>query len=492
MKFSEATTVTVQSPGHRGPLTHTTRSGWWLVVAMAATTYMAMLDMTVVTVALPVMTDDFGVTPAVSEWLVLAYLLPLVGLSLPAGRWVDRAPWRTCLLVSILGFAGSSVLVATSQSAAAAIISRGIQGAFAALLFALAPAVASRAVAPTARGRAMSVIATIGPLGAISGYGAGALIVDSLGWSWAFYLNVPIAAASTAVVLAVMPAGRARLRPPSRDMGAEAALLLLAAGALLLGLSLAAAGDLAWLALSLAAILPLAIWTRGGPGRQATQRLGVPALRRPHLSLLLESAAFGGATFALPFLLTIGSRESARAAGLTLLALPLASIAGSLVGGVLADRLTARFPAVLGAVVLAAGLAVLVLANPSWAPADFLWGITVAGAGAGCFAGANQAIAMTAAAPGQAASTGASTNVARQLGFAVGPAATTGIWALRDYAMEGLSAALALAVLASLGAAVVIARAGTPDGDGAHPAGRLPAGLPPAEPPQQHRHHQTP
>ncbi|HKX68296.1 MAG TPA: MFS transporter [Intrasporangium sp.] len=434
------------------------RPRWWLVVAMALATYLAMLDMTVVTVALPILTEDFRTTPAVSEWLILAYLLPLVGFSLPAGRWVDTAPWRASLQVSLVGFAGSSVLVALSSSVGFAIAGRAVQGLFAALLFSLAPAVASTAVPPSSRGRAMSVIATVGPLGAVSGYAAGAFILDSFGWRWTFYLNLPIAAAVLAIVLAVMPADDRVLRLPSPDLLVEGTTLLLAAGTLLTGLSLAASRGLPWLALSLTSVLPLATWRLLEPGRRAIDRLSEPSVRQPHLSLLLETAAFGAASFVLPFLLGAIVGGSARTVGLTLLALPLASIVGSAVGGLLADRSTPRAAAVLGATVLSAGLAVLTAADTSWGPTDYLWGIALVGSGAGSFAGANQAIAMTAAAPGDAASTGASTNVARQLGFAVGPAVGTTVWAVADYGRAGLAIALALASAGSLAAAFVLIR----------------------------------
>lgn len=429
---------------------------WWLVVAMALATYLAMLDMTVVTVALPILTDDFGTTPAVSEWLILAYLLPLVGFSLPAGRWVDAAPWRACLRVSLVGFGGSSVLVALSSSVGFAIAGRAVQGLFAALLFSLAPAVASTAVPASSRGRAMSVIAVVGPLGAVSGYAAGALILDSFGWRWAFYLNLPVAAAVLAIVLVVMPVDDGGLRLPSRDLLVEGTTLLLAAGTLLTGLSLAASRGLPWLAVSVACVLPLATWRLREPARRTINRLREPSIRQPHLSLLLETAAFGGASFVLPFRLGASVVGSTRTVGLTLLALPLASIVGGAVGGILADRFTPRAAAILGAAVLSAGLAVLSVADPSWGPADHLWGIALVGSGAGSFAGANQAIAMAAAAPGDAASTGASTNVARQLGFAIGPAAATTVWAVADYRAGGLSIALGLASLASLAAAFVL------------------------------------
>lgn len=423
---------------------------------MAATTFMATLDMTVVTVALPTMTRDLDVSPAVSEWLVLAYLLPLVGLSMPAGRWIDSAPWRPCMTVSLLGFACSSVMVGLSSNAATAIASRAAQGTFAALVLALAPAVVSKAVAPTSQGRAMGVMVAVGGMGAVSGYAAGALLLDTLGWPWAFHLNVPIALGVLGVTASVMPASRTSLRPPTIDMATEAVTLLLAVGAVLTGLSLAASHGPGGLMIALAAVAPALLWARSAAGRQAVARLRVPPVRRAHLSLALESSAFAGASFALPFVLEAHGGGSVRHVALTLVALPITAMIGSLLGGVVADRTSARRTATAGACVLAAGLGVLALSRTSWEPRDFVGAIAVAGMGGGAFASANQALAMTAAASGDAASTGASTNVARQLGFAVGPAVVTAIWAIRDYAVAGLSLGFGTTAIVALGAALVL------------------------------------
>jgi predicted MFS family arabinose efflux permease len=282
------------------------------------------------------------------------------------------------------------------------------------------------------------------------------VVLDGWGWPWAFYANVPVAAVSAAIVVCAMPAGAGALRRPSVDVLVEAVTLLVAAAALLGGLSLAAAHGAAWLLLSATAALPTAVWARSGPGRRAVRRLAVPAVRQPHVSLLLESFAFGAATFALPFLLAAGTLDSARSVALTLLALPAAAIVGSAFGGVLADRVQARLTAIVGTATLALGIATLASADASWGPSALLAGIALAGLGAGGFSGANQTIAMTAAGPGDAAGTGASTTIARQLGFAAGPATVTFIWALHDFALAGLSAALLLAGVASAAAAAVL------------------------------------
>jgi MFS family permease len=77
---------------------------WWLVVSAGLAVFMAVLDMSVVNVALPMIESDFGTTTSVSEWVVLGYLLPLISLALPSGRWLDTVGRRAALSFSAGGF----------------------------------------------------------------------------------------------------------------------------------------------------------------------------------------------------------------------------------------------------------------------------------------------------------------------------------------------------------------------------------------------------
>ncbi|MQA86769.1 MAG: hypothetical protein GEV03_19600 [Streptosporangiales bacterium] len=67
------------------------RNSWSLVVAMGLTVYMATLDLSIVTVALPTLEEDFGTRPSVTEWVALGYMLPLIGCCYPAGAGSTRS-----------------------------------------------------------------------------------------------------------------------------------------------------------------------------------------------------------------------------------------------------------------------------------------------------------------------------------------------------------------------------------------------------------------
>ena len=251
------------------------RDRWWLVVAVGLAVFMAVLDMSVVNVALPVIESDFGTTTSVSEWVVLGYLLPLISLALPSGRWLDGVGWRAALSFSCGGFAVASVAVGLAPSIGLIIGARVVQGSFGAVLFALTPVLAATAVRPQARGRSLGVIGTLGPLGGIIGPAVGGLLVDRVGWPWIFYLNVPVSVAVIAIGVAQLPPGRG-LRLPDRGWAADTALLASATAALMLSLSLSASDGPGWLALALAAVPPIAVWLRMSSSRAVRDLLSAP------------------------------------------------------------------------------------------------------------------------------------------------------------------------------------------------------------------------
>ncbi len=87
---------------------------WSLVVAAGLLSFVAMLDMNVVNLALTDIAGGLHVSPGVAQWAVLGYQLPLVALLLPAGRWLDQVGTRSALLLAVGCFAGCSVLAAAA------------------------------------------------------------------------------------------------------------------------------------------------------------------------------------------------------------------------------------------------------------------------------------------------------------------------------------------------------------------------------------------
>ncbi|MFF0793743.1 MFS transporter [Streptomyces spiralis] len=419
----------------------------WLLVAVAGMlSFVAMLDMNIVNVALADIGDGLHVSAATAQWAVLGYQLPVVALLLPVGRWLDGVGMRSAVLVATAGFALCSALAAAAPWAAWLIAARIAQGAFGAVLFVLMPVLAIRSVRPERRGRAMSVPATLGPLGAVTGPAVGGLLLDHLGWHAVFLVKIPFCALALVVAWRAMPPDGV-LRRPDRRSAVDALLVATGVAALLLALTLASDRP-AWLVLALAAVPPLWWWLRGPGGRPVTGVLRVSGLFRAHGAVLALAAGFAAMHYVVALHLQRDDGVSATTTGLTVLAFPLGmGLAGPL-GGRLADRYGARPTAVTGVAFTAAGLVLLVPLGGDWSPLDVAWRLALAGIGMGLNGGPTQALVMGAAPREWTATVGSTVQFARSLGFTLGPALATAAWGLAGPS-SGVHAALAVAATAA-------------------------------------------
>lgn len=423
---------------------------WWLVAATGIAIFMAQLDGTVVIVALPSIEHDFGIGTSLTEWVVLAYVLPLIAMSLPSGRWLDTVGHRPALLFSVTGFLLASVAVGAAPNFGLLIAARVLQGGFGALLFALVPVLTTIAVRPEVRGRAMGIVMMLGPLGGVSGPALGGLLIEHVGWPWIFYLNVPVGLLVMGIGLAQLPAG-ARLRVPDRSWWAETGLVGIASAVLMVALSLTASDGALWLLLAPLAIPFALLWRRRPGSAPVIELLRVPGMLAPHAALLTEIAAVMAVQFLVPFHLQLVVGAGPAEVGMVMLAFPLAVLIIGPIGGWLADRWHARTVSIIGVIMVSAGVLSLVPLGDGWGSGDLIWRLAVAGAGAGLFAGPNQVLAMSTAPRRLLGTTGASTSFARQIGIALGPALATAVWALGGHGVDGmrfaLGAAAGLAVL---------------------------------------------
>ncbi|KPI06879.1 major facilitator superfamily MFS_1 [Actinobacteria bacterium OK074] len=457
----------------------------WLLVAVAGVlSFVAMLDMNIVNVALADIASGLHVSATTAQWAVLGYQLPVVALLLPVGRRLDRTDPRTALLTATAGFALCGAAAALAPWAAWLIAARIAQGGCGAVLFVLMPVLALRSVRPERRGRAMSVPATLGPLGAVMGPAVGGLLLDHLGWRAVFLVKLPFCAAALVVAWWALPKGwgqrqgRGReqgqrpgpgrrgqagvaegVRPTSRPL-ADALLVAVAVTALLLALTLAPDGPW-WLLLAVVAVPPAVWWLRGPGGRPVAQVLRGAGLLGAHGAVLAGAAGFAAMHYVVALHLQRDDGVSATTTGLTVLAFPLGMGLAGPVGGRLADRYRPRPVAVTGAALTAVGLALLVPLGDGWTPLDVAWRLALAGVGMGLTGGPTQALVMGAAPPDRAATVGATVQLARSLGFTLGPALATAAWGLAGPGTDtGVHAGLALAATAAWTAVPLLALSG--------------------------------
>ncbi|WP_274917518.1 MFS transporter [Streptomyces sp. WZ-12] len=417
---------------------------WGLVAVAGICSFLAMFDMGVMTVAVPDIAGGFDVPVAIAQWAVLGYQLPVVALLLPAGRWLDRAPLRPVALGALAGFGLCGAAAAAAPAVAVLIGARLLQGACGAVLFVLMPLLAIRAVRPELRGRAMSVPATLGPLGAVVGPALGGVLLDHWGWRAVLLVKLPLCALAWWVARRGLPPG-GRPAAPGRAECRDAALAGTAVGALLLGLTFTEG----WVGPVLCgfALVPGVLWARGDGGRRVRGALRAARTGGIHGAVLALAMAFAAVHFLLAVHLQRAEGVSAFDTGLTLLAFPAAMAVAGPVGGRLADRYGARPVAVTGAALVAAGFGLLAAAG-DWPPLQVGWRLALAGFGMGLYGGPAQLMVLDAAGPERMATAGSTVQLARSAGFAFGPAAATALGSLAG-ARTGPVLATAAALLAA-------------------------------------------
>jgi EmrB/QacA subfamily drug resistance transporter len=180
----------------------------WTLVAVCVTTFMLLLDITIVNVALPSIQRRLHAGLTGLEWVVDAYALTLAALILSAGALADRFGRRLLFMVGVVVFTGASLLCGLAWNIVALDVARAIQGVGGAALFATALALIGYEYRGSELGGAIALWgATIGAAVA-SGPLVGGLLTDTLGWRWVFFVNVPVGAFALFVALTRMNESR--------------------------------------------------------------------------------------------------------------------------------------------------------------------------------------------------------------------------------------------------------------------------------------------
>jgi len=408
-------------------------SRWSTVVVVSLGIVLSALDMTIVAVALPAIGADLGAGPSSTQWVLLGYLLPLVALSLPAGRWVDRAGPRAAFRLAVGGFGATSALVALAPTVELLVAARVLQGGFAALISVLGLPIVAAAVRPEHRARALSIVLTLIPLSGVVGPALGGLLTDAVGWRTIFLVNLPVAAVALALSGRTIPAGspgRTGLPRPDRDAVADAAVLGAATTALVLALDLLGDPDPALapaaLLVVLAAVAAVA-WARRASARPVLALVRLPRIGWSLGALLATVAGVGAVNFLVPYALADRGADAATT-GLVLLVLSAAMALTSPPAGLLADRLGTGPVVLAGGLLVLAGAVWLLLAGLDAGPGALVVPMALIGAGNGLFAGPNATRVLNATPPGQMGAGSGLASLVRTTGFTLGPALAATVW----------------------------------------------------------------
>ncbi|MDK1361129.1 MFS transporter [Arthrobacter sp. zg-Y1219] len=351
------------SPAGRGRL---------LLVAVLAT-FIAFLDGSIVTVALPAISAELGGGLPTQQWAVNAYLLTLGALILLAGSLSDSYGRLRILRLGLIGFGAASVACALAWSPGILILARALQGMAAALLVPGSLALITTAYQEPERSRAIGRWTAWTGTAVIVGPLAGGVLVDWVSWRLIFAVNVlPVAA--TLLLMAGLPENAVRRRTALDVPGA----LLAVAGLAGPVYALIEQERLGWA--HPAVVVPLAAGVfalglfvlREARTPVPTMPLSLFRARNFRYGNLVTAAAYAAislASFALTVFIQEAGGYSAIEAGFASLPVPVAMLLLSTQFGKLAGRYGPRLFMTVGPLLCGAGFLLMLTVSP---PLDFL------------------------------------------------------------------------------------------------------------------------
>jgi EmrB/QacA subfamily drug resistance transporter len=355
-----------------GTIEYSSSAGRGVIVAAVLGSGMAMLDGTVVNVALKTIGKELHASLAELQWITNGYLLLLASLILLGGALGDRLGRRRVFLVGVVWFAGASVLCGVAPDPTTLIAARVLQGIGGALLTPGSLAIIEAVFVPRDRGRAIGAWSGLGSIAAAIGPFVGGALVQYADWRWIFLINAPLAALTVVVGLRYVPETRAGSDGPFDVLGAFLAAVFLG------GLTYCLIewhSELALPALGIGIVSGVGFVVVEHRSSHPMMPLEMFASRNfsaANAMTLLVYAALGAVMFFLVIDLQTVLGYGALEAGAATLPLTLIMLLLAARGGELGARIGPRIPMTVGPLVMAVGVAWLSLLGPG---TSYWWGV---------------------------------------------------------------------------------------------------------------------
>jgi EmrB/QacA subfamily drug resistance transporter len=394
---------------------------WTPLIAISLGTFMLLIDVTIVNVALPALATDLGTGLSGLQWVIDVYALALAAVLLGVGSAADRFGRKRVYLIGLVVFALASLACAMSNGSGQLVAARAVQGTGAAGMFATTIALLSTVY----RGRDLGL--AFGAWGAVNGAASaagpivGGVLTQHLGWQWIFLVNLPISVLAIGLTWFRVPestGGQTRVDLPGMIT------FTLASAAVTYGLirstddGWTSAPVLISFAVSAVAMIAFVVieWSRRHP------MLDLRLFRNPSFtgimvgSGLLTGAAFGGLAYTSLWLQSVLGL-SPIVAGLVFMplsgaALVVSALAGKFLQGVRPNLLIGT-----GVLLVTVGAGLLIVINADSNAGTLLGGLFVAGLGVGLALPILSSATLAAAPREQGGMAGGALTTFRQLGL---------------------------------------------------------------------------
>ena len=345
----------------RLPITESNRR-WWTLGAMCCALFMAMLDNTVVNVALPTIQHDLHSSISGLEWTINAYTLAFAVLLVTAGRLGDLFGRVRLFLFGVVLFATASGLIALAQDETWLVAWRAVQGIGGAFMLPATLSIISNNFPPEERGRAIGTWAGVSALALAIGPVIGGFLVEHVSWQSIFLVNLPVAAFTVLLTVATARESRDEHAVRSIDIPGVATLTV---GLAALVLALVQGNHWGWGSTRIVALFAIAVVALAG-FVLVERRVRVPMVdfrffaSKAFLGANLVGFLVTFAMFAVFFFITLYMQNvkgyTPLEAGVRFLPSTLVIVAVSPISGRLVDRIGARMPIAVGSLLLTASL----------------------------------------------------------------------------------------------------------------------------------------
>jgi len=353
-------------PSETSAVIHSKRTANLILLSVCLGQALVGLDQRAITVALPTLTTKFNTAFTTIQWTILVYDLVLIGLIITMGRLGDMFGRRRFYTLGFLIFVTASAICGITQTTGQLIFLRAVQAIGGSMIAANGRAIVSVNLPAEERGRALGLTSTAFHIGFLTGPALGGFLIDSLGWRWIFYINMPFSLAGAYLAWKIVP--ETRMQGKSSVDIAGAVLLLLTNGLFIYGIdqlprvgwrqpgffvpmALAAVSLLILLRVEARARLPILVLSMF---RARLFSAGIA-------SLFVLAATLSAINFLLPFYLQSLLGFSASQTGWIIVADSVIIMVMAPIAGALSDRLGSRLLCTLGC--LGVALAQFLLAS---------------------------------------------------------------------------------------------------------------------------------
>jgi len=396
--------------------------------------FMALLDVTIVNIAIPAIMQDLNTTITKVSWVLNAYNLAMAALFLSMGRVADKFGQKLIFVTGLALFTVFSLLCGLSPSIDWLIAARVGQGIGGAMMMPISLSILMGAFPKRQHGTAVGIWGALGTVAAALGPSIGGVLVTYVSWHWIFFINVPIGIGAFIFAMAVVPEHRRADAESSVDIGG---ILLSTGGLFCLVLALTQGNDWGWTSWRVLLLFGIAVacypvfylWeTRRKSPMFDFRLLRIRSFTSANTAMMAMGAALGASMLLLViFMVNVMGYSELRAA-MAMTFMPFTALFVAPNAGRLVDRIGPRFPAAIGLGLFGIGMILLAQLGAQASLWDLAWRLVIMGVGMGLSMPSLAAAAMGSLPPEFGGVGAGAFSTLRQIGLVLGVAISVSIF----------------------------------------------------------------